>query len=124
MTSIDFNEYEIFLRSMLSSDKLKYRSTLNWTEEKPEFSINDEYGQWFDVNDDTVRLNTFRSTKIPSNLSSKDLVERLEAQYYTFVLSNDYEDEFQKRTLHENVLPYKLTALVYEILEKIHKQKG
>ena len=79
------------------------------------------YVEYIDFNDETFfdKVNkSFEEIKRTNN-TLRDIINSINAQYITFQLSADEEDEFQKSTVHENVFPHKFNSVIVEILEKL-----
>ncbi|HAN1507179.1 TPA: hypothetical protein IEL01_005327, partial [Escherichia coli] len=56
--------------------------------------------------------------------SLQDIVNSLNCEYITFQLSADEEDEFQKRTVYENVFPHELNSVIFEVLDKVFSENS
>lgn len=117
MSVKDISKYEEFLKSFLNS-KLTTDNTNNWCQDNPGIRIFNECGESFLINDDEIVFDSFEEIKRTNN-TLRDIINSINAQYITFHLSSDEEDEFQKNTVYENVFPHKFNSVIIEILEKL-----
>lgn len=117
MSVKDISKYEEFLKSFLNS-KLTTDHTNNWCKDNPGIRIFKEYGESFLINDDVIVFESFEEIKRTNN-TLRDIINSINAQYITFQLSADEEDEFQKSTVYENVFPHKFNSVIVKILEKL-----
>ncbi|WPK19972.1 hypothetical protein [Salmonella phage SD-1_S14] len=102
MSVKDISKYEEFLKSFLNS----------------KLTIFNEYGESFIINDDVIVFESFEEIKRTNN-TLRDIINSINAQYITFQLSADEEDEFQKRTVYENVFPHELNSVIIKVLNKV-----
>ena len=122
MSVKDISKYEEFLKSFLNS-KLTTDHTNNWCKDNPGIRIFKEYGESFLINDDVIVFESFEEIKRTNN-TLRDIINSINAQYITFQLSADEEDEFQKRTVYENVFPHELNSVIFKVLEKVFSENS
>jgi hypothetical protein len=119
MSVNDISKYEEFLKSFLNSN-LTSKASKNGSEDNPEIRIFNENGESFIINDNEIIFESLEVTKEIKKLkkpSLQDIVNSLSSEYITFQLSADEEDEFQKRTVYENVFPHELNSVLFKVLE-------
>ncbi|MCU6292427.1 hypothetical protein [Escherichia coli] len=122
MSVKDISKYEEFLKSFLNS-KLTTDHTNNWCKDNPGIRIFKEYGESFLINDDVIVFESFEEIKRTNN-TLRDIISSINAQYITFQLSADEEDEFQKRTVYENVFPHELNSVIFKVLQKVFSENS
>ena len=122
MSVKDISKYEEFLKSFLNS-KLTTDHTNNWCQDNPGIRIFNGYGESFLINDDEIVFESFEEIKRTNN-TLRDIINSINAQYITFQLSADEEDEFQKRTVYENVFPHELNSVIFKVLEKVFSENS
>lgn len=122
MSVKDISKYEEFLKSFLNS-KLTTDHTNNWCKDNPGIRIFKEYGESFLINDDVIVFESFEEIKRTNN-TLRDIINSINAQYITFQLSADEADEFQKRTVYENVFPHELNSVIFKVLEKVFSENS
>lgn len=122
MSVKDISKYEEFLKSFLNS-KLTTDNTNNWCQDNPGIRIFNECGESFLINDDEIVFDSFEEIKRTNN-TLRDIINSINAQYITFQLSADEADEFQKRTVYENVFPHELNSVIFKVLEKVFSENS
>lgn len=122
MSVKDISKYEEFLKSFLNS-KLTTDHTNNWCKDNHGIRIFKEYGESFLINDDVIVFESFEEIKRTNN-TLRDIINSINAQYITFQLSADEADEFQKRTVYENVFPHELNSVIFKVLEKVFSENS
>lgn len=122
MSVKDISKYEEFLKSFLNSE-LTTDHTNNWCQDNPGIRIFNGYGESFLINDDEIVFESFEEIKRTNN-TLRDIINSINAQYITFQLSADEADEFQKRTVYENVFPHELNSVIFKVLEKVFSENS
>lgn len=110
MSVKDISKYEEFLKSFLNSE-LTTDHTNNWCQDNPGIRIFNGYGE------------SFEEIKRTNN-TLRDIINSINAQYITFQLSSDEEDEFQKSTVYEHVFPHELNSVIIKVLDKVFSENS
>ncbi|MED6924319.1 hypothetical protein VWJ25_03740 [Escherichia coli O157] len=126
MSVKDISKYEEFLKSFLNS-KLTSKASKNWSEDNPEICVFNENDESFIINDNEIVFESLEENKEIKKLkypTLRDIVNSLSTEYITFKLCADEADEFQKRTVYENVFPHELNSVIFKVLEKVFSENS
>lgn len=123
-----FDKQKAFLQSFLDSSVLNVSAAPGWTKSNPVLKIQDQDSNELIINSKYIESRGLKSGEsvlgYVGQLTAINLIERLKrpiARYYT---PETEEEEFQMKTIHENVLPVDISNMVTQILLKAEELKN